>query len=305
MKKLSQIISQQPIIESIPTYESVVIADRTPLILSNLSKIIEMTDDVYNTIAHLEESNEETQKLVSDLYKQVDALYEQVDGEVGIIPVQIDEALAWKMMVKNITNLGFERVEKPSSSTYTTNKGRIQHLFGIPMRAGKWADTFFVILDTENKPYGIIDDKGETWIENLGDALKELNKRAKTGELEETISEVLDPNDEAGVWIDDFVKSDDKRFEGKSKEERIKMALGAWYAAQKKESVEEGEETSVDKAEINNKIIALKSSLASIQAKQRQTDYGLKYDNEAKAANSQKLIDIPKKIKELQSSLTK
>ena len=52
------------------------------------------------------------------------------------------------------------------------------------------------------------------------------------------VKEVLNPDDDASVWIDDFVKSDDPRFEGKSKEERIKMALGAWYAAQKKESTE-------------------------------------------------------------------
>ena len=55
--------------------------------------------------------------------------------------------------------------------------------------------------------------------------------------------EALDPDADASVWIDDFVKSDDPRFEGKSKEERIKMALGAWYAAQKKESVEPTAET--------------------------------------------------------------
>lgn len=58
------------------------------------------------------------------------------------------------------------------------------------------------------------------------------------GVYKNLVKEVLNPDDEAGVWIDDFVKSDDPRFEGKSKEERIKMALGAWYAAQKKESTE-------------------------------------------------------------------
>jgi flavin-binding protein dodecin/translation elongation factor EF-1beta len=57
------------------------------------------------------------------------------------------------------------------------------------------------------------------------------------------VKEVLDPEDDASVWIDDFVKSDDPRFEGKSKEARIKMALGAWYAAQKKESVEQSAES--------------------------------------------------------------
>ena len=64
------------------------------------------------------------------------------------------------------------------------------------------------------------------------------------------VKEVLNPEDDASVWIDDFVKSDDPRFEGKSKEERIKMALGAWYAAQKKESVEQSAE-SLEEAAMN------------------------------------------------------
>lgn len=64
------------------------------------------------------------------------------------------------------------------------------------------------------------------------------------------VKEVLNPEDDASVWIDDFVKSDDPRFEGKSKEERIKMALGAWYAAQKKESVEQSTE-SLEEATMN------------------------------------------------------
>jgi hypothetical protein len=59
----------------------------------------------------------------------------------------------------------------------------------------------------------------------------------------ESITEVLDPDAEASVWIDDFVKSDDPKFDGKSKDERIKMALGAWYAAQKKESVEAADDS--------------------------------------------------------------
>ena len=64
------------------------------------------------------------------------------------------------------------------------------------------------------------------------------------------VKEVLNPEDDASVWIDDFVKSDDPRFAGKSKEERIKMALGAWYAAQKKESVEQSAE-SLEEATMN------------------------------------------------------
>lgn len=69
-------------------------------------------------------------------------------------------------------------------------------------------------------------------IANAKEKLKAL------GEDADSITEVLDPDAEASVWIDDFVKSDDPKFDGKSKDERIKMALGAWYAAQKKESTE-------------------------------------------------------------------
>lgn len=42
--------------------------------------------------------------------------------------------------------------------------------------------------------------------------------------------EKLTASDPAGKWIEDFIKSDDPRFKGKSKEERKEMALGAYYA---------------------------------------------------------------------------
>ena len=90
--------------------------------------------------------------------------------------VQIDESLSWQMTAKTLTKLGFKELEKP---TFKTTKGRVQHQFGIPMRAGKWADIFFVILDTDTKPYCIVDDEKETWYENLGDALKALDELAQ------------------------------------------------------------------------------------------------------------------------------
>lgn len=52
------------------------------------------------------------------------------------------------------------------------------------------------------------------------------------------IDEVLTKKTPLSKWIHDFVHSDDPKFAGKSKEERIKMAQGAYYGAQK-ESVEE------------------------------------------------------------------
>ena len=60
---------------------------------------------------------------------------------------------------------------------------------------------------------------------------------------EETLEEKLNPSMGAAKYIDDFVKSKDPRFEGKTKQERIKMALGAYYGA-KNEEVEQIQERS-------------------------------------------------------------
>jgi ATP-dependent Clp protease ATP-binding subunit ClpC len=50
---------------------------------------------------------------------------------------------------------------------------------------------------------------------------------------EETLEEKLKASDPAGKYISDFVHSDNPKFAGKSKKERIRMALGASYGAKK------------------------------------------------------------------------
>ena len=52
-------------------------------------------------------------------------------------------------------------------------------------------------------------------------------------QLDEMINEVLGKDATAGDYISDFVHSDNPKFAGKSKAERKKMALGAYYGAQK------------------------------------------------------------------------
>ena len=52
-------------------------------------------------------------------------------------------------------------------------------------------------------------------------------------QLDEMINEVLGKDASAGDYIHDFVHSDNPKFAGKSKAERKKMALGAYYGAQK------------------------------------------------------------------------
>lgn len=57
-------------------------------------------------------------------------------------------------------------------------------------------------------------------------------------ELDMLINEVLKTDAPAGKWIEDFVKSDNPKFSGKSKEKRKQMALGAYYAKQRNEEVD-------------------------------------------------------------------
>ena len=55
-------------------------------------------------------------------------------------------------------------------------------------------------------------------------------------QLEKEINEVIKKSAPAGTWISDFVHSDNPKFKGKSKKERMKMALGAYYAAHPEKS---------------------------------------------------------------------
>jgi len=70
-------------------------------------------------------------------------------------------------------------------------------------------------------------------------------KSLKTEDTEmDYIEEKLTAADPASKWISDFVKSDNPKFAGKSKKERIQQALGAYYAAKggKNEEVEQIDE---------------------------------------------------------------
>ena len=69
----------------------------------------------------------------------------------------------------------------------------------------------------------------------------ELDKMEPKATNEETqyIEEKLKASDGAAKWIHDFVHSDNPKFEGKSKKERIQQALGAYYAAKREGSTNE------------------------------------------------------------------
>ena len=65
--------------------------------------------------------------------------------------------------------------------------------------------------------------------------LKKMKENYEEPIIDEMISEVLSKDASAGDWIHDFVHSDNPKFAGKSKAERKKMALGAYYKKQNEE----------------------------------------------------------------------
>jgi hypothetical protein len=154
----------------------------------------------------------------------------------------LTEGTAWKILNTTLRGLGFEAATGNDLRGFKgVPKEDILNLFGIPMRAGKWADVWFAIL--EDDVYIVVSGNQVYEYGHMGDAIKSIQKIAvqqKKNVTEETLEEKLSADDDAGVWISDFVKSADPRFEGKSKKERIKMALGAYYAAQNEEFETEG-----------------------------------------------------------------
>ena len=63
-----------------------------------------------------------------------------------------------------------------------------------------------------------------------------LNTQFRTESVQspkKQLDEKLNPSDPIKVWIDDFIKSKDPRFEGDSKKQRIQRAIASWYSARR------------------------------------------------------------------------
>jgi hypothetical protein len=126
--------------------------------ISKIEQCVSMLDDIYNTLADLEEIDVETDTTISMIYNNIDDLYAKVDQKYDIEPIDIDAE----------------------------------------------------------------DDDGDTSVSE-----------------DYALSEILNKNSSAEEYIDDFIKSDAPQFKDKSKEERVKMALGAYYAMKEDEDEED------------------------------------------------------------------
>ena len=110
--------------------------------------------------------------------------------------------------------------------------------------------------------------KEDTFVDKL------FNSLSESEEIRRAINEVMKRDASAGDWIHDFLHSDNPKFDGKSKAERKKMALAAYYSMRKRsrnESVEDLEMTKVsDEAE---------DTAARKSIKAKDTEKSQKIDN--------------------------
>jgi hypothetical protein len=88
------------------------------------------------------------------------------------------------------------------------------------------------------KPHWMYDP--ETGEKEWAEKPEDHERMADKGWVHEPpLKEVLDPKADASTWIDDFVKSDAPQFKGKTKDERIKMALAAYYSARREAGLDD------------------------------------------------------------------
>ena len=88
---------------------------------------------------------------------------------------------------------------------------------------------------------------------NIVEFVEYINEMDES-QLDEMINEVLGKSAKAGDWIHDFVHSDNPKFAGKSKAQRKKMALAAYYGKQRNEELK-GNQHKID-ANKNGKVDA-------------------------------------------------
>lgn len=124
-----------------------------------------------------------------------------------------DEFLAkmmasWEKAKAKLKSMGFERAPiGPKTHQVLIGKSKIEDLYGIPMRAGHWADVFFATMYDTKTPWCVIDREGRDCYANLDDAMKALQKRMRT------------IKEEAYTNYGDFAKQHKKMYPSHSEEQ--------------------------------------------------------------------------------------
>jgi len=113
---------------------------------------------------------------------------------------------------------------------------------------------------------------------------------------EESLMEVLKSSTPTSDWIDDFVHSDNPKFAGKSKKERIRMALGASYAAKRNEEVDVSEAQNDYFKRRKDEEDRIAGTKAPAKRTPKQTDYEKKRKEQGVTEEVEEQFDLIEKI---------
>jgi molybdopterin converting factor small subunit len=134
---------------------------------------------------------------------------------------QKDEAKAEGMRFDGDAKKWYHSAEKSNNSKF--QKEEVQRV-NVPAYLRKQKGEAPLKLDDLKRKDTMSD------LENLKRMKKEkLGEKIQDMVIQKQLDEVISRDAEASEWITDFVNSADPRLEGKSKKERMKMALGAYY----------------------------------------------------------------------------
>jgi hypothetical protein len=127
----------------------------------------------------------------ADLKKMVKDLKEEVELEELALTELTgqDNVLSHGVSAKAqsiLKDLGFKETT-PGPNTWQNPTLRVNKIWGIPMRAGKWADIFFASLNYDHMRFAIIDDSGIDRFESLDKAISSLKTKAKMAEMTESV----------------------------------------------------------------------------------------------------------------------
>lgn len=156
--------------------------------------------------------------------------YQRKDDKLTLADLEKERTQNKSHSVQLAKNNGTMKKEETELVEYETRDGVYKHQAKPGRYGGSEKESDYVKGPSDSELKKIEAEKKKKVKEDL-DLFSEK-------EIDSLISEVLKASDDAGKWISDFTKSDDPRFEGDSKEQRKKRALAAYYAAQKKESVD-------------------------------------------------------------------
>mgnify|MGYP006141648553 CR=1 FL=1 len=151
--------------------ESSISVDQTTAILS----VYEILSEIYDKIdAEFKLNSEEDDVEVDEswLYELIDELAESIDEPDVVVDEITEESVVLegvmpdlKTLTKKLRGLGFDPVTNDKSATHT---------FGLKMRAGKWADTFFRVNIDDSKPFVIDVQGGKTKFDSFDAAITKL-----------------------------------------------------------------------------------------------------------------------------------